>query len=163
MDNGSSVIKKDISYEWAQPSDWTECMSLVWTTFMEFEGPDYTPEGVGHFFEFITDDKLHDAFINGKYPMMIGRCDGRIVGVGSLRSSNRLSLLFVHREYHHMGIATAIVDKLCKYLRDICHEDSMVVRAAPYAVDFYKKTGFKVTEPERDISGIKVTTMELVF
>ena len=50
MDNGSSVIKKDISYEWAQPSDWTECMSLVWTTFMEFEGPDYTPEGVGHFF-----------------------------------------------------------------------------------------------------------------
>ncbi len=163
MDNGSSIVKSDIRYEWATPDDWTECMSLVWTTFMEFEGTDYTPEGVGHFFEFITDDKLHDAFIGGKYPMLVSRYDGRIIGVGSLRNSNRLSLLFVHRDYHRMGIATAIVDRLCKYLRDVCHEESMVVRAAPYAVEFYKKTGFKVIEPERDISGIKVTTMELVF
>ena len=95
--------------------------------------------------------------------MVVARLDGQIIGVGSLRNTNRLSLLFVKKEYHRMGIATEIIDKLCRYLRDVCHENTMVVRAAPYAVEFYKKTGFKVTEPERNISGIKVTGMELVF
>ena len=163
MDNGKALLKSRITYEWARPDDWTDSMSLVWTTFMEFEAEDYGSEGVGHFFEFVTDDDLHKAFLNGNYPMVVARLDGQIIGVGSLRNTNMLSLLFVKKEYHRMGIATEIVDKLCRYLRDICHENTMVVRAAPYAVEFYKRIGFKVTEPERNISGIKVTGMELVF
>lgn len=163
MDNGKAFLKSRISYEWAGPEDWTEAISLVWTTFMEFEAADYGEEGTGHFFEFITDDDLHEAFLNGTYPMMVARCDGKIVGVASLRGENRLSLLFVRKEYHHIGIATELVDRLCRYLRNVCHENSMIVRAAPYAVDFYKKTGFVALEPERNISGIRVTTMELIF
>jgi GNAT superfamily N-acetyltransferase len=163
MDNGKAFLKSRISYEWAKPEDWTEAISLVWTTFMEFEAADYGEEGTGHFFEFITDDDLHEAFLNGNYPMMVARCDGKVVGVASLRGGNRLSLLFVRKEYHHIGIATELVDRLCRYLRDVCHENSMIVRAAPYAVDFYKKTGFVALEPERNISGIRVTTMELIF
>jgi len=163
MDNDKACVRSRITYGWARPEDWTESISLVWSVFMEFEAGDYGSEGVGHFFEFITDDDLHKAFLAGNYPMMVARLDGVIIGVGSLRNTNRLSLLFVRKDFHHIGIATEIVDRLCRYLRDICHEDTMVVRAAPYAVDFYKKIGFKVTEPEKSISGIRVTSMELVF
>ncbi|MCR5739175.1 MAG: GNAT family N-acetyltransferase [Lachnospiraceae bacterium] len=163
MDNGKADLKSQISYEWATPDDWTQAMSLVWTTFMEFEAADYGPEGVGHFFEFITDDDLHSAFLKGNYPMVVARLEGRIIGVGSLRGGNRLSLLFVHKDYHRLGIATQILDKLCIYLRDVVHENSMIVRAAPYAVGFYEKNGFVALEPERNISGIRVTTMELIF
>ena len=89
MDNGKASLTSRISYEWADPDDWTEAMSLVWTTFMEFEAADYGEEGVGHFFEFITDDDLHKAFLRGSYPVMVARLDGKIVGVGSVRSGNR--------------------------------------------------------------------------
>ena len=82
MDNGKTVLKSKITYEWARPEDWTESMSLVWTTFMEFEASDYSSEGVGHFFEFVTDDDLHKAFLNGNYPMLVARLDGTIIGVG---------------------------------------------------------------------------------
>ena len=163
MDNGKAFLKSRISYEWAKPEDWTEAISLVWTTFMDFEAADYGEEGTGHFFEFITDDDLHDAFLKGNYPMMIARYEGSIVGVASLRGGNRLSLLFVRRELHRNGIGTELVDRLCRYLRDICHENCMIVRAAPYAVDFYRKIGFMALEPEKNISGIRVTTMELIF
>lgn len=163
MDNGKAFLKSRIRYEWARPEDWTEAISLVWTTFMEFEASDYGEEGTGHFFEFITDDDLHTAFLKGNYPVMVARLDGRIVGAGSLRGGNRLSLLFVDKAYHRLGIGTELVDRLCRYLRDICHENNMIVRAAPYAVDFYKKIGFMALEAERSISGIRVTTMELVF
>ena len=163
MDNGKASLTSRISYEWAGPEDWTEAMSLVWTTFMEFEAQDYGEEGVGHFFEFITDDDLHKAFLRGAYPVLVARLDGKIVGVGSVRSGNRLSLLFVAKECHKNGIGTELIDRLCRYLRDICHESSMIVKAAPYAVEFYKKIGFVPLEPERNISGIRVTTMELIF
>ena len=163
MDNGKASLISRISYEWAGPEDWTEAMSLVWATFMEFEAEDYGEEGVGHFFEFITDDDLHKAFLRGGYPVLVAKLDGKIVGVGSVRSGNRLSLLFVDKEYHKLGIGTQLIDKLCKYLRDICHENCMMVKAAPYAVEFYKKIGFVPLEPERNIQGIRVTTMELVF
>ena len=93
----------------------------------------------------------------------IAEVDGKIVGVGSVRSGNRLSLLFVAKEFHKYGIGTELIDRLCRYLRDICHENSMIVKAAPYAVEFYKKIGFLPLEPEKNISGIRVTTMELIF
>ncbi|MBP5553858.1 MAG: GNAT family N-acetyltransferase [Lachnospiraceae bacterium] len=163
MDNGKASLTSRISYEWAGPEDWTEAMSLVWTTFMEFEAQDYGEEGVGHFFEFITDDDLHRAFLRGAYPVLVARLDGRIVGVGSVRSGNRLSLLFVAKDFHRNGIGSELIDRLCRYLRDVCHEDCMIVKAAPYAVEFYKKIGFMPLEPEKNISGIRVTSMELVF
>ena len=36
----------------------------------------------------------------------------------------------------------------------------MTVKAAPYAVDFYRKLGFHCTGPEVNIAGIRVTPME---
>ena len=77
MDNGKTVLKSRIDYGWARPEEWTDSISLVWTTFMEFEAEDYGSEGVGHFFEFVTDDDLHKAFLNGNYPMIVARLDHR--------------------------------------------------------------------------------------
>jgi ribosomal protein S18 acetylase RimI-like enzyme len=52
---------------------------------------------------------------------------------------------------------------LCDYLEHEEGEKFMSLKAAPYAVDFYKKLGFKIVKPEEDYSGIRVTSMEKFF
>lgn len=150
-----------MSYEirWARESEWAPAMNMIWRTFLEYDGKDYTQEGIKNFFDFITDSDLYTAFLRGEYQMMVALAQGRIIGVGSLRNKNHLSLLFVDGAYHHMGVGSAILIRLCDYLEREMGEQYMSLKAAPYAVDFYRKLGFRVVQPEEEHSGIRVTSM----
>ena len=154
-----------IPYEirWARTEEWSPDMKMIWKTFMKFEGQDYTQEGIRNFFEFITDDDLYHAFLRGEYQMMVALDGEKVVGAGSIRSCNHLSLLFVDEEYHHRGIGASLLEKLCFYLQDEAGERYMSLKAAPYAVEFYRKQGFLDVAPEEEYSGIRVTPMEKVF
>lgn len=150
------------SYEvrWARESDWTPAMRMIWKTFLKFEGRDYTQEGIRNFFDFITDDDLYVAFLKGTYRMMVALDGERVIGAGSIRNRNHLSLLFVDEEYHHKGIGSALLAGLCDFLKNEAGEFRMSLKAAPYAVTFYEKQGFKTVKPEEEYSGIRVTAME---
>ena len=76
---------KAFEFRWAMESEWSSAMKLVWKTFLKFEGKDYTQEGIRHFFDFITDDKLFVMFLKGEYQMMVALDRGHIIGVGSIR------------------------------------------------------------------------------
>lgn len=90
--------------------------------------------------------------------------DGRkIIGAGSVRDKNRLSLLFVDEAYHHRGVGSTILMKICNYLKAEAGERYMSLQAAPYAVNFYRKQGFRAVHPEVEFSGIRVTPMEKVL
>ncbi|MDE7045217.1 MAG: GNAT family N-acetyltransferase, partial [Acetatifactor sp.] len=52
---------------------------------------------------------------------------------------------------------------LCRYLKEEAGERFMSLKAAPYAVDFYHKLGFRTVKPEVEYSGIRVTEMEKYF
>lgn len=151
----------DMSYEirWARESEWAPAMQMIWRTFLRYDGKDYTEEGIKNFFDFITDNDLYEAFLRGEYQMMVALIEGRIIGAGSLRNKNHLSLLFVDGAYHRKGIGSTILMRLCNYLEQEMGERYMSLKAAPYAVDFYRKMGFQTVRPEEEISGIRVTTM----
>lgn len=148
---------------WAKKEEWRPAMMMVWKTFMAFEGKEYTAEGIRNFFDFISDDDLYRAFLTGTYQLAVALADDRIIGAASVRNSNHLSLLFVDEEYHHRGIGSRLMQYLCDYLEHEEGEKFMSLKAAPYAVDFYKKLGFKIVKPEEDYSGIRVTSMEKFF
>lgn len=156
---------KMIPYEirWAKAEEWTPAMTMIWKTFMKFEGNDYTEEGIQNFFDFITDDDLYKAFLKGNYQLMVALDKDRIVGAGSIRNCNHLSLLFVDEEYHHRGIGASLMNQLCEYLQMEEGERYMSLKAAPYAVNFYRKLGFRAVAPEEEYSGIRVTPMEKFF
>ena len=153
------------SYEirWARESEWSSSMKMIWRTFLEYDGKDYTQEGIRSFFEFITDDDLYVSFLKGKYQMMVALADGEVIGAGSIRSRNHLSLLFVDGAYHRRGVGSAIMARLFDYLEREAGERYMSLKAAPYAVDFYRKLGFTTVRPEEEYSGIRVTSMVKVF
>ncbi len=154
-----------IPYEirWAKPEEWTPAMTMIWKTFMKFEANDYTEEGIQNFFDFITDDDLYKAFLKGTYQMMVALDNGRVVGAGSIRNCNHLSLLFVDEEYHRRGIGASLLNQLCEYLQMEEGERYMSLKAAPYAVNFYRKLGFRAVAPEEEYAGIRVTPMEKFF
>lgn len=148
---------------WARAEDWAPAMKMIWKTFMKFEGNVYTQEGIQNFWDFISDDMLYQAFLKGNYQMMVAVDQDRIIGAGSVRNRNHLSLLFVDEEYHRRGIGAALLNRLCEYLKVEEGERYMSLKAAPYAVGFYRKVGFREVAPEEEYSGIRVTPMEKVF
>lgn len=154
---GSYIVR------WARENEWAPAMKMIWKTFLKFEGKDYTQEGIKNFFEFITDDDLYVAFLKGTYRMMVALDGERIIGAGSIRNRNHLSLLFVDEDYHHMGVGSALLARLCDYLKHESGECYMSLKAAPYAVNFYRKQGFQTVKPEEEYSGIRVTAMEKVL
>lgn len=161
MKTGENRLPYEI--RWAKEEEWSPAMRMIWRTFLKFEGSDYTREGIRNFFKFITDEELYEAFRKGEYLMMVALDGSRVIGAGSLRNKNHLSLLFVDEEYHFRGVGREIMTRLCRYLKEEAGERYMTLKAAPYAVNFYKKLGFMAVRPEEEYSGIRVTSMEKVF
>lgn len=159
------MCNSEVPYEvrWAKKEEWKPAMVMIWKTFLKYEGADYSEEGIRNFFEFITDDGLYRAFLSGRYQMMVAVDDGRVIGAGSIRNNNHLSLLFVDEEYQKRGVGRALLNSLCDYLQKEEGEQLMSLQAAPYAVNFYQKLGFRVVRPEEEFSGIRVTFMEKIL
>lgn len=147
-------------FRWAREDEWKSAMIMVWKTFMSFDSPDYSEEGVKEFFEFITDDDIYKAFLKGTYRVMLALDGDRIIGVGSIRNMNVLSLLFVDGEYHHKGVGSVLIELLGDYVKRRNGELLFKVKSSPYAVGFYKEQGFYATGEEQVKAGIRVTPME---
>ena len=144
-------------------SEWEEAMQLAWDTFLIFEAPEYSKEGIKSFKNFIRDPILKTLFIEGKYETMAAFCNGLMVGILGVRNETHISLLFVDREYHRQGIASRLLDKMFTYVDKTYGKRSMTVNAAPYAVGFYHKLGFVDTDTEQQMDGIKYTPMVIDF
>lgn len=138
-------------------------MDMIWRTFLKYEGQDYTEEGIRNFYEFITDVNLYRAFQQGRYQLLVALDGEKVIGAASVRNGNHLSLLFVEEKYHRQGVGRALLDNLCRYLKTEAGESVMTVKAAPYAVEFYKRVGFRQVRPEEAFSGIRVTSMEKIL
>lgn len=156
-------IQMPYEVRWAKENEWAPAMQMIWRTFLKYEGSDYTQEGIKNFFDFITDDELYVAFLRGEYQMMVALDGGEVIGAGSIRNRNHLSLLFVDENYHRRGVGSAILTTLCDYLKREAGERYMSLKAAPYAINFYRKLGFRIVRPEEEYSGIRVTAMEKIF
>lgn len=139
--------------------EYAPAMKLVWQTFLQFEAETYTREGVKSFQEFIEDPLLQQMFLEGKYIIHGAFVEDEIVGVAGLRNFNHISLLFVKKQYHRMGIATGLLDSMIAFAKKAYREHSFTVNAAPYAVGFYHKYGFYDTGREREQDGVIYTPM----
>ena len=62
-------LRRPYEVRWARKAEWMPAMEMVWRTFLQHEGKEYPEEGVRHFFDFITGDELHEAFLRGEVPL----------------------------------------------------------------------------------------------
>jgi GNAT superfamily N-acetyltransferase len=140
-------------------------MALALEVFMQFEAPEYPPEGVETFKKDIVENREYlEGARQGLCPIY-GAFDGeKMVALMGMRSSKtHINLVFTKKEYHRKGIARAIFRYL---LNDILAEnpalDALTLNSSPYGLPFYLKIGFVPQGEEQTINGIRFTPMKYI-
>ena len=128
-------------------------LRLAWKVFVEYESPDYAPEGTEEFRKCLKDD----AYLEGM--VYYGAFDGeKLVGILGVRKEEcHICFFFVDGDYHRRGIGT----KLFRRLREDFDGQTITLNSSPYGIPFYKALGFTATDKEQTVNGIRFTPMEL--
>lgn len=146
-----------------EKEEWNDCMNLCWKTFLVFEADEYGAEGVKNFFDFVSSPIVEEMFLAGDYKAIAAfNEENKPVGFIGCRNGNHISLLFVDKDYHHQGIATALLDNLLKELKKL-NKTSATVNSSPYAVGFYHAVGFISLSEAQEKDGIIFTPMIINF
>lgn len=141
----------------------TEALSLALEVFMQFEAPCYKKEGVETFKRDIINNK--DFILNckkGICPVYAAFDGNKMIGVMGMRSNrSHINIVFVRKEYHRQGVATAMFEYL---LADILKSNpalkEITLNSSPYGLPFYTHIGFEPQSGEQEINGIRFTPMK---
>ena len=139
-----------------QAEQLAEALSLVWEVFCRFEAPEYSEEGITEFKNFLNnEEEIGKLDFYGAFDKA-----SDIVGVLAMRKPSHISLFFVKAEYHRQGIGRQLFEKiLCDYQPQGI--GVFTVNSSPYAVEVYRKLGFKPTGDECITNGIRYTPMKM--
>ncbi len=143
----------------------SEALALALEVFMQFEAPDYRPEGVETFKRDIIENETYIADCKqGLCPIYAAFDNNKIIGIIGMRSKTHINLCFVKKEYHRQGVATAIFRYL---LNDLLNETTdlteITLNSSPYGKPFYLHIGFVPLSCEKEMDGIKFTPMKYVI
>ncbi|MEX1308567.1 MAG: GNAT family N-acetyltransferase [Eubacteriales bacterium] len=135
-------------------------LDLVWRVFLQFEAPEYTPQGAAEFKEYIEPKFVKRKIREGTLTCW-GSFDGdKIVGFIAVRPPCHVSLFFVDADYHRQGIGRALYDTLLLHCKQSEEPLEVTVNASPYALKIYKRLGFAPTDDEKTVNGIRFIPMK---
>lgn len=143
-----------------------QALSLAMEVFMQFEAPDYKPEGVETFRkDIVENDEFIENCKKGICPIYAAFDNDKIVGIIGMRATKtHINLVFTKKEYHHRGIATAIFNFM---LSDLLAENpdlkEITLNSSPYGLGFYKHIGFIALTDEQELNGIRFTPMKYII
>lgn len=131
-----------------------EAINLIWETFLQFEAPDYSDEGIKSFQDFIENQEivksleLFGAYDNDELKGVIATNDNR----------KHICCFFVKAQCHRQGTGRM----LWEYILNNSKNSLFTVNSSPYAVPFYHKLGFVDIDSERLSDGIRFTPMKFI-
>ena len=130
----------------------TNAIDLIWSTFLQFEAPDYSEEGIQSFKDFIDNKEIIETLeFWGAYD------NEELKGVIATNENRKhICCFFVKAECHRQGIGR----KLWEYLRENSQSKIITVNSSPYAVPVYHKLGFVDLDTEQVSDGMRYTPMK---
>lgn len=144
-------------------SEVTEALALALEVFMQFEAPDYKPEGIETFKrDIVQNEDFISQCREGICPIYAAFDAGKMIGIIGMRSNRtHINLAFVRKEYHRQGVATSIFRYL---LADLIKNDpalkEITLNSSPYGKPFYLHIGFEPLSDEQETDGIRFTPMK---
>ena len=137
-----------------------EALSLVRVVFDEFIGHAFSKKGRNEFYKYISHQNILEKYNEDRLVFYGYYVNDTIVGVIALRDGSHISLLFVDKQYQGKGIAKALFEEIEIICKDNPNIYKLSVNSSPYAIDFYRKIGFKAIDKEKYRNGIRFTPME---
>ncbi|MGN1119505.1 MAG: GNAT family N-acetyltransferase [Oscillospiraceae bacterium] len=127
---------------------------LALRVFDKFEAPDYPQEGVMAF-----RNSLQDKSYVEQLEMYGAYSDGRLEGIIAARNKgSHIALFFVDEKAQGKGIGRKLFEKILEN----CRTEKLTVNSSPYAKEIYRHLGFKDTDTEQIVDGIRFTPMEFI-
>lgn len=152
---------ESIAIRVAKFDDLDEINRLVERVFHQFVAPKYSEEGVEEFKRYIDLDVIRARFDNNHLIYLAEDLDSKhIVGMLEIRNYEHISLFFVDKAYMGQNIGR----KLSELAFERCVNNGgkiLTVNSSPNAIGIYEKLGFKATDEEQVVKGIKFVPMEI--
>ena len=144
--------KSEVSIRKLSAEERASAFDLAWRVFSEYESPDYSKEGTLEFKKCLHDEEYLAGI---EY---YGAFDGdRLIGLVGIRSDRKhICFFFVDGIYHRQGIGTRLFKAVCQEYPD----HIITLNSSPYGVPFYHALGFKDTDKEQTVNGIRFTPMK---
>ena len=136
--------------------DLQNALSLTLRVFLQFEAPDYVPQGIETFRSFLKNEKELSALrIYGAYE------ESALVGILATRGEDgsHIALFFVDALWQGRGVGRALFEAA----RGHCSSDRMTVHSSPYARPIYEHLGFSALSDEQLSDGIRYIPMRCVI
>lgn len=139
---------KNIKLRPYSPADITAVTGLFYNTVHTVNRRDYNDIQLDAWADGNIDlDKWNSSFqSNITVIAEIAEANSIIVGFGDITHDGYLDRLYVHKDYQHIGIATAI----CDYLESRTDSDKIITHASITARPFFEKRGY-VTVKEQQV------------
>ena len=146
-------------------SEVREALDLATEVFLEFEAPDYQPEGIEVFRQFIENDEFILKCQNGVCPIYAAFDEGKMVGMMGMRQDRaHITLAFTRKEYHRRGVATSIFRFLLEdVLQDNPSLKEITLNSSPYGKPCYLHIGFLPLSEEKEMGGVRFTPMKYII
>jgi 8-oxo-dGTP diphosphatase len=142
-----------------KPAQVRPALLLAYNVFMEYEAPAYCEEGIKNFInDCIENEAFENNYTSGRF-LMLGAFDNeKIIGMLAEKNGNHICLLFVDKEYHRQGVASALMREMVVALK-LKGADRITVNSSPYGVPFYQNFGFTETGELQTVNGITFVPM----
>ncbi len=145
-------------------SDVPELKLLYENTILSINSRDYNREQISAWVSTSENtDSLQKKILEDYFIVAIAN-DGTITGFASLNEkSGYLDVLYVHKDYQEMGIATMLVHDLLKIANDLQIKE-ITTDASITARPFFEKRGFRLTTVQKVVvRRVEMTNFKMSF
>lgn len=140
-----------------------DALHLAWEVFAEDVAPTYPPEGVAEFQQFIKYEYMLPKVQSGEV-CFFGAIEGdELCGMSAIKQDGHVILLFVKKNWQKKGAARMLFYAMQQYLVIERAVVQMTVSATPNAVEAYKHLGFRPTNSEQIVDGVRFVPMAYVI
>ncbi len=128
------------------PSDCGELYRLFYDTVHFVAAKDYSADQLDAWAPENADLKKWNRSFKEKFTL-VALADGKTAGFGNIDETGYLDMLYVHKDYQNMGIASA----LCNRLEAKSAAVKITVHASVTAKPFFEKRGYAVIKEQQVI------------
>jgi ribosomal protein S18 acetylase RimI-like enzyme len=138
-----------------------ESWKLIQKVYNKFIAPDYNDQGNKKYHELINIDFLKNREIDNRL-CMICKQNNIIIGIIGIRNDFHITIFFVDPEFQNQGVGKRLIKLATEQFKEYNNKIGYLeVNSSPYAVEIYKKIGFRKISEEKNVFGIRFTEMRM--